>query len=193
MRQVAFLTSLLGFLPGLLAEAQDKGAKEPQEAPSRRFFDHPVDLWKTDRKSTSLSPGIEPEDAPARTRVSIWAEPIRMPDGRFSIYVPPKQVLEFLEDPTPKTLQAYLAWKKARAEKLRRAMALLREWKMAQRTKNAPTPAASAVPLRSGVSPNGRATATPTKVDSRPPILPEDPEGKALGDVVHITYFHQHG
>ena len=56
---------------------------------------------------------------------SIWAEPTRLPDGRYGIYVPPPAVLAFLENPTEETLQGYLSWRRERAAKLSRAMALL--------------------------------------------------------------------
>jgi len=56
---------------------------------------------------------------------SVWVEPIRTPDGRYAPYVPPPQVLQFLEDPTPETARTYLRWQSERISKLRRAMELL--------------------------------------------------------------------
>jgi len=53
------------------------------------------------------------------------AEPIRMPDGRFSVFLPALQVLRFLDDPTPETAKGYLEWQKERITKLRTAMEVL--------------------------------------------------------------------
>jgi hypothetical protein len=66
---------------------------------------------------------------PGAVQESIWAEPIRLPDGRTTIYVPPPAVLGFLEDPTRETARAYLAWQEERAKKLKAAMELLRDLK----------------------------------------------------------------
>jgi len=72
-------------------------------------------------------------DPPKRNAASsaetetIWAEPMRMPDGRMTIYVPPKAVLAFLDKPTRETAKAYLAWQSERAAKLKAAIELLRD------------------------------------------------------------------
>lgn len=90
----------------------------------RRFFDRSIDFWRTGaEKKEREAPASEPSGQV--TLETIWAEPVRMPDGRFAIHVPPKPVLAFLEDPTPESLKGYLEWRKARTEKLRRALELL--------------------------------------------------------------------
>jgi hypothetical protein len=68
-------------------------------------------------------------------RETVWAQPIRTPDGNWMLYVPPKPILDFLENPTEEAAKAYLAWKKEQAEKLGRAMLLL------GRLKDPPAPA----------------------------------------------------
>lgn len=77
-----------------------------------------VNYWGT----TQAAP--KPKE-PGATVESVWVEPIRTPDGRYAPYVPPPQVLQFLENPTPETARSYLRWQSERIAKLRRAMELL--------------------------------------------------------------------
>jgi len=56
-----------------------------------------------------------------------WAEPIISPSGRISIYVPPKEVRDFLEEPNPENAKAYLAWSLKRIKKFILAQELLRK------------------------------------------------------------------
>jgi thiol-disulfide isomerase/thioredoxin len=113
MRQVAWtLILLLGL--GALASAQEEAA-----GASRFFRGKRVAFW-----------GDAKEDPPKTAQVpaggeTIWAEPIRMPDGRMSVYVPPKPVLDFLDSPNEESGRAYLAWQKARMEKIARASEIL--------------------------------------------------------------------
>jgi len=80
-----------------------------------------VNYWGTAPKAA------EPrESPPAQAQAaSLWAEPIRLPDGRYVTYTPPAQVLAFLEDPTPAAAKHYLEWQKERMSKLRKAMEML--------------------------------------------------------------------
>ena len=78
-----------------------------------------VDYWGAKKEAPQVG-----RSGPSQ-EVSVWAEPIRMPDGRFSVYLPPPQVLRFLDDPTPETARGYLQWQKERVSKLRRAMEVL--------------------------------------------------------------------
>jgi thioredoxin-related protein len=56
-----------------------------------------------------------------------WAEPIISPSGRVSIYVPPKEVRDFLEEPNPENARAYLQWNLNRIKKFILAQELLRK------------------------------------------------------------------
>jgi hypothetical protein len=56
-----------------------------------------------------------------------WAEPIINPSGRVSIYVPPKEVKDFLEKPTSENAKAYLQWNLKRIKKFIVAQDLLRK------------------------------------------------------------------
>jgi transposase-like protein len=115
--------------------AQEKrGESESASLPrSTRLFDRPIDYWRTG--ATFEPPKVEhpTETDPAapkiQVRENVWAQPIRMPDGSWTIYVPPRAVLDFLETPSKETAKAYLAWKTEQAEKLRRAFLLLAEAK----------------------------------------------------------------
>lgn len=54
-----------------------------------------------------------------------WAEPIISPSGQVTIYVPPKEVRDFLEKPDPGNAKAYLAWNLRRIRKFVLAQELL--------------------------------------------------------------------
>ena len=47
-----------------------------------------------------------------------WAEPIVDPQGKISIYVPPKEVRNFLENPDSTNAKSYLSWNMRRLKKL---------------------------------------------------------------------------
>jgi hypothetical protein len=93
-------------------------AKQDAQARQGFFSQKAVSFWReeTPARTAATSPGE-----------SIWAEPIRLPDGRFSTYVPPRQVLEFLENPTRENARKYLDWQSERMEKIRKAATILSE------------------------------------------------------------------
>ena len=55
-----------------------------------------------------------------------WAEPIISPSGQVTIYVPPKEVRDFLDKPDPESAKAYLQWNLKRIKKFILAQELLR-------------------------------------------------------------------
>ncbi|PIP19666.1 MAG: hypothetical protein COX41_01685 [Candidatus Omnitrophica bacterium CG23_combo_of_CG06-09_8_20_14_all_41_10] len=61
------------------------------------------------------------------TIVDEWAEPVITSSGRVSIYVPPKEVRDFLENPDPQNAKAYLQWNLRRIKKFILAQELLRK------------------------------------------------------------------
>jgi hypothetical protein len=111
--------------------AQELVPDSPKEAPGR-YFSKPVDFWKKGAGLTSapiLPDTLDPAPSRVAVRENVWAQPIRTPDGSWMIYVPPKQVLDFLESPSEETARAYLAWKADKTEKLKKAMLLLARMK----------------------------------------------------------------
>jgi len=56
-----------------------------------------------------------------------WSEPIISPSGRVTIYVPPKEVRDFLDKPDPGNARAYLQWNLKRIKKFILAQELLRK------------------------------------------------------------------
>jgi len=56
-----------------------------------------------------------------------WAEPIISPSGKVNIYVPPKEVRDFLDKPDPENAKAYLQWNFKRIKKFILAQELLRK------------------------------------------------------------------
>lgn len=119
-------------------------AETRQDAQARQgFFDRKaVDFWGDGGSPrTSL---LQPAPTPTE---SIWAEPIRLPDGRYATYVPPRAVLEFLENPSRENARKYLDWQAARMERIRKAAALLSELAR-EKTSNVPKgDAATEVPV----------------------------------------------
>jgi len=103
----------------LLASSVVEAGQDAQARP--QFFTRKtVDFWG----DGSPTPAGAVEQSPARPE-SIWAEPIRLPDGRYTTYLPPRPVLEFLENPTRESARKYLDWQAERMEKMRKAAALL--------------------------------------------------------------------
>jgi hypothetical protein len=59
--------------------------------------------------------------------VDDWAEPIINPSGRISIYLPPKEVRDFLDNPDSQNAKAYLEWNSRRIKKFIAARDVLRK------------------------------------------------------------------
>jgi len=114
-------TLTYALLVALFGSSITEGRQDDQARPS--FFDRKaVDFWRDG--SAARADAAPP--APAAPE-SIWAEPIRLPDGRYTTYLPPRPVLEFLERPTRENARKYLDWQSARMDKMRKAAALLTE------------------------------------------------------------------
>jgi thiol-disulfide isomerase/thioredoxin len=74
---------------------------------------------------TTVSP---PSSAtPPHLEESLWAEPVRGPDGQIRVYLPPRAVRDFLDKPTPENAREYLAWNQARMRQLDEAVNVMRE------------------------------------------------------------------
>jgi hypothetical protein len=121
--------------PSSQAPGSQGGALEASKTGASSRLARPIDFWGT---GAAADPGKPPpgqglELGPGRIilRETVWAQPIRTPDGNWMLYVPPKPILDFLENPTEETGKAYLAWKSEQAEKLGRAMSLLARLKEA--------------------------------------------------------------
>ena len=118
MRVVIPLVFLMVAWP-ISALAQETPTAEATPRAGGFFRAKRVSFWGdaplADKKPESSRPEKE----------SIFAEPIRLPDGRVTVYVPPKAVLDFLETPDEESGKAYLAWQRARMEKLSRAAEIL--------------------------------------------------------------------
>jgi hypothetical protein len=93
----------------------------------------------------------EPESAEPKQSSEViqeeWAEPIASPSGRVTIYVPPKEVRDFLDKPDPENAKAYLEWNLKRIKKFILAQDLLRkeakELEVMKETKNLLEPESS--------------------------------------------------
>jgi len=78
-----------------------------------RFFDQPKPKEEV-KKDTQIEENI-------------FAEPVIGPDGKIRVYVPPKVVLDFLNNPTPENAKEYLKWNKERISKIAKAQMVLEE------------------------------------------------------------------
>lgn len=111
----------MGKLIAVLLGAAVQTPREPEPRPGF-FGDRGVNFWR--EGSLSRAAGAK---GGAVSAESIWAEPVRLPDGRYATYVPPRAVLEFLENPTREGARKYLEWQAERLERMRKAAALLAE------------------------------------------------------------------
>jgi hypothetical protein len=131
-----------------------------------------VDYWG-ERKQTPMV-----KKSRSSPDVTVWAEPIRMPDGRFAVYVPPPQVLRFLDDPTPETARGYLEWQKERITKLRRAMEVLEATAEEDEARDGTGPPIMNAGEPSNGSPSVKATSS---------------ESKLKAPLTEMTYFRRDG
>lgn len=164
MQRVTWPLSLL-LLLATSALAQDDGGG------SQFFRDRRVAFWGSPK-----SEGIKASSPPG-VGESLWAEPIRMPDGRISVYVPPRPVLEFLDSPSEESGLAYLAWQKARMEKIARASEILS--RLAQETRPEPK-GAPQVPVVRSAEPSDKAAVSQTPK-------------KAANTAAELLYFKKDG
>ena len=91
-------------------------AQDPYQYGRIDFFNERAATDETAQTETKINPG---------PIVNEWAEPIVSPSGQVSVYVPPKEVRDFLEKPDPENAKAYLAWNLKRIDKFILAQQLL--------------------------------------------------------------------
>lgn len=80
---------------------------------------------RTAEPAKAVSPPTEAQ--PPKVEESMWAEPVRGPDGQLRVYLPPKAVRAFLDKPTPENAREYLAWNQARMRQMDEAVNVMRE------------------------------------------------------------------
>lgn len=194
---VVWIVILGGIHPGWAAAAAGQGAPEegeearrPEAPPSeRRFFDRPIDFWRTGGgRADAVAPKPVPavSQRPAGTATpelleSIWAEPVRLPDGRFAIYLPPRAVLEFLDNPTEESLKGYLDWQRSRAEKMKKALELLEAHRAREsEVRGTAPPVEPEVPAKAERPPD-------------PKVKSPDPPRSPGGPTFEMIYFHRKG
>ena len=76
---------------------------------------------------TQKEPAIAQTNTSSEVIQEEWAEPIISPSGKVTIYVPPKEVRDFLDKPDPENAKAYLQWNLKRIKKFVLAQELLRK------------------------------------------------------------------
>ncbi|QAT16696.1 hypothetical protein BU251_02590 [Candidatus Velamenicoccus archaeovorus] len=82
-----------------------------------------IDFFKEPdaQKNTVLKPAQDSFEAVENE----WAEPVISPSGKMTIYLPPKEVRDFLDKPDPENAKAYLEWNLNRIRKFIRAQEML--------------------------------------------------------------------
>jgi len=94
-------------------------------------FFQDTEIQKEPGSDTIHSPEVVPNE---------WAEPIISPTGQVTIYLPPKEVRDFLDKPDSENAKAYLQWNLKRIKKFILAQELLRkeakELEVMKETKN---------------------------------------------------------
>jgi hypothetical protein len=143
-----------------------------------------------------------PPGAPReRVEESLWAEPMKGPDGQLRVYVPPKPVRDFLEKPTAENARAYLGWNQARMRKMDEAVDVLREVSARHFGTTAPAPEGPPIrgPLRVApapeparrlpVLPGPGLTPSPTiPTPQRGPILVNAPSLEGATRAISVLY-----
>jgi len=126
----------------ILALALQTPAKEEKPvAVSPGFFKaSEVDFWGEKAGQAKKKAAEE-----KTSQESIWAEPIKLPDGRTQVYLPPKAVLQFLDSPSKDTAREYVAWQEERMKRLKAAMEILKQLQD-ERAASAPVAAAPQAP-----------------------------------------------
>ncbi len=76
---------------------------------------------------TQKEPAVAQTNTSSEVIQEEWAEPIISPSGKVTIYVPPKEVRDFLDKPDPENARAYLQWNLKRIKKFTLAQELLRK------------------------------------------------------------------
>lgn len=111
-----------------------------------------------------------PSTTPPAVEESLWAEPVRGPDGQLRVYLPPKPVRDVLEKPTPETARAYLAWNQARMRQMDEAVTVMRDVAAQELGIATEEPATVSAPPSAPSAPASRGT--PQRLPSTPPLLP---------------------
>jgi len=93
-------------------------------AQARGVFEYDrIDFFEA-AKALEYSDQVENKQSP-EIIVDEWAEPVISPSGKVSIYLPPKEVRDFLDKPDAENAKAYLQWNLKRVKKFVVAQGLL--------------------------------------------------------------------
>ena len=88
------------------------------------------------------APGASGAATKPSVEEQLWAEPVTGADGQARVYVPPRAVREFLDNPTAENARAYLQWNRERISRVERANAVMMET-LAADGSSRPTPLSS--------------------------------------------------
>ncbi len=98
------------------------------KAETKSSFDlSPVNFWEVKGANTESWTPLQTstvqneESKNVSAQDNLWVEPMVTPDGKISVYTPPKEVKNFLDNPTEETGKAYLDWSMKRLDKITKA------------------------------------------------------------------------
>jgi hypothetical protein len=122
------------------AAAQDVGqaAKEDAPKPVRRFFDRPVDLWRSGLEFRSASENAREKGKGTPPAGEDWGQMVRLPDGQMAYRELPKPLVKLLEDPSAENVRAYFDWRLERTRKILTAAERIKEYRESQAPRHAP-------------------------------------------------------
>ncbi len=105
-------------------------------AEEKNYFDlSPVDFFgknshllpKNLSSESKIEANILNQDLNSTGPSDLWGEPMISKDGKITMYTPPKEVKDFLDNPTEETGKNYLDWSLKRLEKLKKAETILQK------------------------------------------------------------------
>lgn len=167
--------ALVASYPGLVS-AQNPGQADERDTakPVRRFFDRPVDLWRSGLNFENAT-GKPPEKDKAGDE---WGQIVRLPDGQMAYRELPKPLVKLLDDPSPENVRAYFDWRLERTRKILLAAERVKDYRDSQ------------APER----PGPEAQPAPSPLTQEPKPRAEKPDGApAAGSPLTMLYFHQAG
>lgn len=172
------------------AYAQDSGAAKPNSAPQSKeaqgnnpFELRRVDFWNDKPKAvtnngqyaspqpaTVSSASLPNQPANDQARKEFWTDATLSGEGKGGGYVPPKILLDLLEDPNPENAQKYLDWQRRRIEKIVKAQHAIDQVRAQSRN-----PSQSQKPDSEELK-SDRADAPRTGDQEKKASLPQDPQ-----------------
>lgn len=124
MNKPIILSTLIVFV-ALNGWAEEKNSFDlgPVDFFGKDFYLIPKDSFAASQDETNA----KNQDVSSSDSSDLWVEPMISKDGKITMYTPPKEVKDFLDNPTEETGKNYLDWSLKRLEKLKKAETILQK------------------------------------------------------------------